>query len=170
MQAQARSAGFFISRQSTQASIGTATSRMRPSQDEHTEPAARESSCLSARKTEPSRSLPPGGRRLQDEHAGPAQARMSMQSRRRGSRGRPWSTRGDEVGGKRKRNNRERLEGSGFGPGMAVFNNVRQMSICKGVSSYHSVYSFVFILTCLSDHQCFICCPKDIHKHMHYGC
>jgi hypothetical protein len=38
------------------------------------------------------------------------------------------------------------LEGSGFGPGTAVFNDVRQMSICKRVSSYHGVYSFVFEL------------------------
>jgi hypothetical protein len=48
------------------------------------------------------------------------------------------------LGGERKRNNRERLEESGFGPGTAVFNDVRQMSICKKVSSYHGVYSFIF--------------------------
>jgi hypothetical protein len=43
----------------------------------------------------------------------------------------------------------EWLEGSGFGLGTAVFNDVRQMSICKGVSSYHGVYSFVLLVVIL---------------------
>jgi hypothetical protein len=29
-------------------------------------------------------------------------------------------------------------------PGDGSINDIRQMSICKGVSSYHGVYSFVF--------------------------
>jgi hypothetical protein len=34
--------------------------------------------------------------------------------------------------------------GGGFETSTA-FNDVRQMSISKGVSSYHGVYSFVFV-------------------------
>jgi hypothetical protein len=53
--------------------------------------------------------------------------------------------------GKRKRKNRERLEGSGSGPWTLVLkrfyatNIVRHVLAFRRVCSYHGVYSFVFL-------------------------